>query len=145
MDLLTGHAINQPDKVAVIDDRRGRHVEGDDVRIATYAELERRANRLAHVLRDHGVTTGDKVVWCGQNSMGIVEMVNAARKVGAVAVPLNYRLADDEAAYVVDHLMPRPSTSTQSTRRCSRESTSRSRRSARSSCSTAAPIRCPTG
>ncbi|MFV0411443.1 MAG: AMP-binding protein, partial [Paracoccus sp. (in: a-proteobacteria)] len=103
MDLLTGHAANQPDKIAVVDDRRGRDVEGDDVRIATYAELEQRANQLAHTLRDHGVSAGDKVVSCGQNSMGIVEMVNAARKVGAVAVPLNYRLADDEAAYVVDH------------------------------------------
>ncbi|MAT06708.1 MAG: hypothetical protein CL424_16860 [Acidimicrobiaceae bacterium] len=103
MDLLTGHAAQQPDKLAVIDDRRGRTGEGDDVRTATYAQLEARANRLAHVLRDHGVSAGDKVVWCGQNSMGIVEVVNAARKVGAVAVPLNYRLADEEAAYVVDH------------------------------------------
>jgi acyl-CoA synthetase (AMP-forming)/AMP-acid ligase II len=101
MDLLTGHAAHQPDKVAVIDDRRG--IGSDDVRIATYAELEARSNRLSHVLRDHGVGAGDKVVWCGQNSVGIVEMVNAARKVGAVAVPLNYRLADEEAAYVVDH------------------------------------------
>ncbi len=30
-------------------------------------------------------------------------MVNAARKVGTTAVPLNYRLSDEEAAYVVDH------------------------------------------
>ena len=100
MDLLTGHAAYQPDKTAVIDDRTG---VGGDVRTATYAELEGRANRLAHVMLDLGVRPNDKVVWCGQNSMGIVEMVNAARKVGAVAVPLNYRLSDEEAAYVVDH------------------------------------------
>ena len=30
-------------------------------------------------------------------------MINAARKVGVTAVPLNYRLAPDEAAYVTDH------------------------------------------
>ena len=30
-------------------------------------------------------------------------MMNAARKIGATAVPLNYRLSDEEAAYVVDH------------------------------------------
>jgi acyl-CoA synthetase (AMP-forming)/AMP-acid ligase II len=35
--------------------------------------------------------------------LGIVTMVNAARKIGATAVPLNYRLSDDEAAYVTDH------------------------------------------
>ncbi len=43
------------------------------------------------------------MVWCGQNSIAVVVMVNAARKVGLTAVPLNYRLSDEEAAYVVDH------------------------------------------
>lgn len=98
MDLLTGHAANQPDKTAVIDDRAN-----GDVRICTYAELEDRANQLAHVIAAHGVESGSKVVWCGQNSIGLVEMINATRKVGATAVPLNYRLSDEEAAYVVDH------------------------------------------
>jgi len=100
-DVLTAHAANRPDKTAVIDDRGG---SGDHtVRRRTYAELEARANQLVHVLADIGVRPGDKVVWCGQNSVGIVEMVNAARKIGATAVPLNYRLSDEEAAYVVDH------------------------------------------
>jgi fatty-acyl-CoA synthase/long-chain acyl-CoA synthetase len=98
IDLLTGHAANQPDKLAVVDDR-----PDGPVRSHTYAELEVRANQLAHVLTDHGVGPGDKVVWCGQNSIGIVEMVNASRKVGTTAVPLNYRLSDEEAAYVTDH------------------------------------------
>ena len=97
-DLLTDHATNQGDKAAVIDDRGN-----GDVRRLTYSELEDRSNRLAHVVLDHGVAPGDKVVWCGQNSTGIVLMVNAARKIGATAVPLNYRLSDEEAAYVVDH------------------------------------------
>ena len=43
------------------------------------------------------------MVWCGQNSIGIVEVVNASRKLGSTAVPLNYRLSDEEAAYVTDH------------------------------------------
>ncbi|MFW2336329.1 class I adenylate-forming enzyme family protein [Ilumatobacter sp.] len=97
-DLLTVHAMNHPDKPAVIDDRGG-----GDIRRRSYAELEARANQLAHVLRDHGVAAGDKVVWCGQNSIGIVEMVNASRKIGSTAVPLNYRLSDEEATYVTDH------------------------------------------
>ena len=97
-DLLTTYAQLQPDKLAVVDDRLG-----DDVRTVTYAEFERVTNQLAHVLRDHGVGPGVKVVWCGQNSMGIANLVVAARKVGATAVPLNYRLSDEEAAYVTDH------------------------------------------
>ena len=46
-DLLTAYAASQPDKIAVIDDRGG-----SDVRKCTYAELEARANQVAHVLND---------------------------------------------------------------------------------------------
>jgi fatty-acyl-CoA synthase/long-chain acyl-CoA synthetase len=97
-DILTLHAATQPDKLAVIDDRGH-----GDVRRLTYAELEARSNQLANVLLDVGVRANSKVVWCGQNSEGLVVMVNAARKLGATAVPLNYRLSDEEAAYVTDH------------------------------------------
>ena len=97
-DLLTTHALNQPDKLAVVDDRGA-----GNVRTLTYAELEARSNQLAHALHEIGVRPGQKIVWCGQNSKGIVEVVNASRKVGTTAVPLNYRLSDEEAAYVTDH------------------------------------------
>src|SRR6187431_2873995 len=97
-DLLTVYAAAQPDKLAVIDDRGH-----GDARTCTYAELEARSNQLSHVLGELGVGPGSKVAWCGQNSTGIVEVINACRKLGATAVPVNYRLSDDEAAYVVDH------------------------------------------
>ena len=97
-DLLTMYAEAQPDKLAVIDDRPG----GAILRW-TFAELEDRANRLANVLLDLGAVAGAKVVWCGQNSPGVVALVNAARKIGVTAVPLNYRLSAEEAAYVTDH------------------------------------------
>jgi acyl-CoA synthetase (AMP-forming)/AMP-acid ligase II len=98
-DFLSAYAVSQPDKLAVIDDR-----PNGDVRRLTYAELNAQANRLANVLLDLGVRPGDsKVVWCGQNSIGLVVMINAARKLGVTAVPLNYRLSDEEAAYVTDH------------------------------------------
>ena len=37
------------------------------------------------------------------NSPGVVRMMHAARKIGAVAVPLNYRLSPEEAAYIVEN------------------------------------------
>jgi fatty-acyl-CoA synthase/long-chain acyl-CoA synthetase len=98
VDLLTAHAQAQPDKLAVIDDR-----PDGAIRTVTFAELEDLANRLGNVLRDLGVGRGDKVLWCGQNSIGAVTMMSAARKIGATAVPLNYRLSTDEAAFVADH------------------------------------------
>jgi fatty-acyl-CoA synthase/long-chain acyl-CoA synthetase len=98
-DFLTAYSIAQPDKVAVIDDR-----PDGTISTLTYNELNQQANRLANVLLDLGARPGDtKVVWCGQNSPGLVVMINAARKLGVTAVPLNYRLSDDEAAYVADH------------------------------------------
>jgi acyl-CoA synthetase (AMP-forming)/AMP-acid ligase II len=97
-DFLSLYAHAMPDKLAVVDDRP----DGTILRW-TFGELEARANQLGHVLIQHGAGPGRKVVWCGQNSPGIVTVVNAARKVGATAVPLNYRLSPEEAAYVTDH------------------------------------------
>src|SRR5262252_1599726 len=97
-DLLTLYASSQPGKPAVIDDRPGA-----DVVSWTYAELEAEANRLANALGSLGVGAGEKVIWCGPNSPQVVAVINATRKLGAVAVPLNYRLTPAEARYIVIH------------------------------------------
>src|SRR5688572_8576933 len=97
-DLIAMYAMAHPDKLAVIDDRPGKGVI-----TRTYAEHNAAANRLANVLADTGVGPRTKIVWCGQNSIGVVTAVNAAAKLGATSVPLNYRLSDEEAAYVTDH------------------------------------------
>jgi fatty-acyl-CoA synthase/long-chain acyl-CoA synthetase len=97
-DVLALHAKGQPDKPALIDDRPGRPVTQ-----LSFREFNQRVNQLGHALRGRGVKPGDKVVWCGMNSIGVITLVNAARKIGATAVPLNYRLTPEEAAYVVDH------------------------------------------
>jgi long-chain acyl-CoA synthetase len=97
-DILTLHAKNTPEKLAVIDDRP----DGGILR-CTFAELEAQANRLANGLLALGLRRGEKLVWCGQNSPGVVRVVHAARKLGVVAVPLNYRLSPEEAQYVVDN------------------------------------------
>src|SRR5829696_2827098 len=92
-DFLSGYAAAHPGKLGV--------AEGD--RVLDYAALNREANRMARVLVDLGVRAGTKLVWCGQNGIEVVVLVSAARKAGAVAVPLNYRLAPEEAAYVIDN------------------------------------------
>ena len=98
-DFLTAYSITHPDKPAVIDDRPDGTVSS-----LTYLQLNERANQLATVLLGMGATPGSsKVVWCGQNSIGLVVMINATRKLGVTAVPLNYRLSDEEATYVTDH------------------------------------------
>jgi fatty-acyl-CoA synthase/long-chain acyl-CoA synthetase len=98
-DFLTAYSITQPNKMAMVDDR-----PDGTLRTFTFAELNERSNQLANVLLDMGVVPGQStVVWCGQNSIGLAFMINAARKLGITAVPLNYRLSDEEATYVTDH------------------------------------------
>lgn len=98
MDFLVAHALNLASKPAVVDDRPGKAPI-----VWTWADLNAECNRLAAVLRQHGVRHGTKVVACGQNSAAWIRMLHAARKVGATNVFLNYRLSDEEAIYVVDN------------------------------------------
>ena len=98
-DFLSAYALVQTDKIAMVDDRPDGTVIS-----RTFGELNAQSNQLANVLLELGVRPGEsKVVWCGQNSIGLVLMINAARKLGVTAVPLNYRLSDEEATYVTDH------------------------------------------
>ncbi|MGI8492030.1 MAG: AMP-binding protein [Acidimicrobiales bacterium] len=97
-DILAAHAAAQPNKLALVDDRPGQEVVA-----WTFDETNRRANRLAAHLLELGATARTKIVWCGQNSAGLFTAIHAIRKIGAVGVPLNYRLSPEEAAYVVDN------------------------------------------
>jgi acyl-CoA synthetase (AMP-forming)/AMP-acid ligase II len=97
-DILSIYAQAQPDKPGVIDDKGG-----GDVVVWTYAELEAQSNRVANVLLSLGSGPGRRVIWCGPNSPEVVAVMNATRKIGAVAVPLNYRLTPEEALYVINH------------------------------------------
>jgi len=97
-DILSVYAKSQPDKPGVIDDR-----PDGTVVVWTYAELEAQANRVANLLVALGAGPGAKVLWCGPNSPQVVAVMSAARKIGAVAVPLNYRLTPEEAGYVINH------------------------------------------
>ena len=69
----------------------------------SYAELHLAATRLAHGLRARGIERGDRVAFLGMNSIEMVLMMFATAKLGAVAVPVNTRLAPPELAYVLDH------------------------------------------
>jgi fatty-acyl-CoA synthase/long-chain acyl-CoA synthetase len=97
-DILSVYAQSQPDKLAVVDDKPDGTVVS-----WTYAELEAQANRVANLLLGLGAGPGTKILWCGPNSLHVVAVMNAARKIGAIAVPLNYRLTPEEACYVIDH------------------------------------------
>ena len=97
-DILSVYAASQPDKPALIDDRPDGTVVS-----WSYADLEAESNRLANALASLGAGPGLKVIWCGPNSPQIAAVANATRKIGATAVPLNYRLTVEEARYIIAH------------------------------------------
>ena len=68
----------------------------------TYEEWNRRINRLANALQAEGVERGDKVASVTMNGTEPVTTYFAALKLGAVYVPLNFRLAKSEITYILD-------------------------------------------
>ena len=84
-------------------ERYARHtaVTFDDLRL-TYAELNARAGRLAHALSSAGVGRGDRVATLLHNCPEFVETLFATAKIGAVFVPINFRLAGPEIGRILE-------------------------------------------
>ena len=98
-DWLAHHAYTRPDKLAVID-------LGSDRRF-TWAEVNDRTSRLANgLLREFGVGRGDRVAVLAHNSSNFFEVQFACWKLGAIMVPLNWRLAVPELEYIVGDAAP---------------------------------------
>jgi long-chain acyl-CoA synthetase len=70
-------------------------------RALTYAELDDRSNRLAQALLSAGVGSRDRVAYLDRTAPEVVELLFATSKIGAVTVPLNWRLAPTELETIV--------------------------------------------
>jgi long-chain acyl-CoA synthetase len=77
-----------------------------DGRDLTYADLDDRSSRLAQALRALGVGVGSRVAYLDRTGPEVVELLFAAAKLGAVAVPLNWRLAAPELEAVLQDARP---------------------------------------
>jgi acyl-CoA synthetase (AMP-forming)/AMP-acid ligase II len=87
-----------PDQPALV----VRSSDGDEVRLS-FAELDARANRLAHALASHGIGRGDHVGCHLHDGNQYVEATLAAFKLRAVPVNVNFRYVDDELTYLFDN------------------------------------------
>jgi len=95
-DVIREHAELRPEHVAL---RHGG-------RSLTYAELHARSNRLAQALLDAGVQPGGRVAYIDRSAPEVIELLFAAAKIGAVAVPLNWRLAVPELTAILEDARP---------------------------------------
>ena len=92
-DFLRRPARLFPEKIAIIDD--GREY--------TYADYQRRVNQLSHALTGMGVGQGDRVCILSPNSHFFLESFYATSQIGAILVPLNYRLVPEDHEYIINH------------------------------------------
>src|SRR5579859_5362871 len=83
-----------PNREAVVD---------GDLRL-TYGEFFDRCDRWSNVLQQQlGVSYGDRVAYIAPNTHAQLESFYAVPQLGAVLVPINYRLTPDDFAYIIGH------------------------------------------
>ncbi|HEY4386372.1 MAG TPA: long-chain-fatty-acid--CoA ligase [Ktedonobacteraceae bacterium] len=82
-----------PDREAVVDENQR----------LTYAEFGRRCDRWSAALQQLGVNKGDRVAYIAPNTHALLESFYAVPQIGAVLVPINYRLIADDFTYIIKH------------------------------------------
>ncbi|HWO25573.1 MAG TPA: long-chain-fatty-acid--CoA ligase [Kofleriaceae bacterium] len=89
--------------------RRARSIYADRLAVVdgelrlTYAQFFDRCDRWSHVLASWGVQQGDRVAYIAPNTHAQLESFYAVPQLGAVLVPINYRLTADDFAYMIEH------------------------------------------
>ena len=91
--VLAHHATRTPDKAITV-------FEGETI---TYGEMATRVVGLAGGLCERGVGRGDVVGILSYNCPEFLETVFAANYLGAIAMPINWRLAAPEVRYILEH------------------------------------------
>lgn len=89
---LIHHNNRRPEKTALV---------YKDLRF-TYQQLNERVNRLANSFNELGVRKGDRVHVLLFNRNELMETLFACAKIGAIFVPINFRLSAEEVAYIVN-------------------------------------------
>jgi fatty-acyl-CoA synthase len=93
------HASFGPDRVAI-------RFEADDP--ITYQALDRWIDELARQMCDQfDIHHGDRIAWLGFNHPAMVAMLYACARIGAVFVPVNWRLSNTEATFIIEDCAPK--------------------------------------
>ena len=96
-DIISEHRRSYPGKLALAD--------GD--RHLTWPELDERVNRLASALHAAGLGPGDRILWLGQNSFRVYELLGAAARIGAMVCPGYWRWAPPEMVFAIEDFSPK--------------------------------------
>lgn len=99
LDWIANRARLSPDSIAVVEGEAG-------IRF-TYYELNKRAESLAAHLLSLKIKKGDRVALLSANDVGYFDLLFACGKIGAIFVPLNWRLSSTEIAYILSNCTPK--------------------------------------
>src|SRR5947207_10194312 len=89
--------------------RRARKLYGEREAVVdgelrlTYAQFFDRIDRWSSALQRLGILAGDRIAYLAPNTHAQLESFYAAPQIGAVLVPLNYRLTANDFAYLINH------------------------------------------
>lgn len=97
-DPVALHAQGRPEKLALVDLASGRRW--------TYAALDRLVEKAAGALAGLGLAPGDRVAALAKNSADLLVAQQAAMRLGAIFVPLNWRLNPAELASILADCTP---------------------------------------
>ncbi len=98
-DLINRNASCYGEKVAWL--------EVDDGRRLTFSQVKERVDRLAQGLKMSGIKKGDRIGVLGKNSLEYFLLYGAAAALGAILVPINWRLSPEEVGFNLNDCGPR--------------------------------------
>ncbi|EFK07793.1 AMP-binding enzyme [delta proteobacterium NaphS2] len=92
---------------AAIHDGQNAWMDDGDARIRSFSEIKNEVDRLACGLQKQGIEKGDRIGVLGKNSLSYFLLYGAAAALGAIVLPINWRLSADEVAYNLNDCGPR--------------------------------------
>ena len=81
--------------------------EADTDAVVTFGEYKSQVDRLAVGMRDAGIGPGDRIGVVGKNSLAFFQLYGAAAALGAIVLPINWRLSSDEVAFNLNDCAPK--------------------------------------
>ncbi len=98
-DLINRNAVNYGEKKAWF--------EADDGRTLTFSQYKENVDRLAVGLQKAGIRKGDRIGVLGKNSLEYFLLYGAAAGLGAIMLPINWRLSAEEVAFNLNDCTPK--------------------------------------
>jgi len=97
-DILAVNATRSPGQIALIDPEKNVTL--------TFADLERKARALSGFLRDEGIKRGDRIAFFLTDAPEFLISLFAASRLGAIFVPINYRVSAEELQFILGDCLP---------------------------------------